>query len=97
MKHEQFLELIKRKVAIHESLRPDFDAAFAEKIDIKDVFIVWSCKTLQNSKALLSMPHKGAYYYEFTLNGDKNEIYMDVYKKIINKVLPTDKKNEVNN
>lgn len=90
MKHEQFLELIKRKVAIHESLRPDFDAGFAEKIDIKDVFIVWSCKTLQNSKALLSMPHKGAYYYEFTLNGDKNEIYMDVYKKIINKVLPTE-------
>lgn len=92
MKHEQFLELIKRKVAIHESLRPDFDAVFAEKIDIKDVFIVWSCKTLQNSKALLSMPHKGAYYYEFTLNGDKNEVYMDVYKKIINKVLPTNKK-----
>ena len=92
MKHEQFLELIKRKVAIHESLRSDFDADFAEKIDIKDVFIVWSCKTLQNSKALLSMPHKGAYYYEFTLNGDKNEIYMDVYKKIINKVLPIEEK-----
>lgn len=92
MKHEQFLELIKRKVVIHESLRSDFDADFAEKIDIKDVFIVWSCKTLQNSKALLSMPHKGAYYYEFTLNGDKNEIYMDVYKKIINKVLPIEEK-----
>lgn len=97
MKHEEFIEEAKRRVAIHESLRPDFDAVFAEKIDIKDVFVVWSCKTLQNSKALLSMPHKGAYYYEFTLNGDKNEIYMDVYKKFINKVLPTNKKNEVNN
>lgn len=92
MKHEEFIKEAKRKVAIHESLRPDFDAVFVEKIDIKDVFVVWSCKTLQNSKALLSMPHKGAYYYEFTLNGDKNEIYMDVYKKIINKVLPTNKK-----
>ena len=92
MKHEEFIELAKKQVASYESVRPGFDINFAEKIDIKDVFVVWSCKTLQNSKALLSMPHKGAYYYEFTLNGDKNEIYMDVYKKFINKVLPTNKK-----
>lgn len=92
MKHEEFIELAKKQVASYESVRPDFDINFTEKIDIKDVFLVWSCKTLQNSKALLSMPHKGAYYYEFTLNGDKNEIYMDVYKKIINKVLPADEK-----
>ncbi len=87
MKHEQFIEFAKKEVASYESMRSDFDIDFAEKIDVKDVFIVWSCKTLQNSKALLSMPYKGAYYYEFTLNGDKNEIYMDVYEKVMNKAL----------
>lgn len=92
MTHEEFIEHAKRKVASFESVRSDISFDEAEKFDISQVFVVWSCKTLQNSKALLSMPHKGAYYYEFTLNGDKNEIYMDVYKKIINKVLPTDKK-----
>lgn len=35
----------------------------------------------------MSMPHKGAYYYEFTFNGNKEEIYMDVYKKLVNKKL----------
>lgn len=35
----------------------------------------------------MSAPHKGAYYYEFTMNGNKEEIYMDVYKKVVNKPL----------
>ncbi|KWZ95986.1 hypothetical protein HMPREF3224_01022 [Anaerococcus hydrogenalis] len=42
---------------------------------------------MQNSKCLMSTPVKGAYYYEFTYNGDKGEIYMDVYKKVENVAL----------
>lgn len=80
IKHEEFLRLSQRKVAEYENKRVDIK----EEIDADDVFIVWSCKTLQNSKALLSARHKGAYYYEFTYNGDKGEIYMDVYKKVEN-------------
>lgn len=52
-----------------------------KKINIKDVYVVWMCKTLQNSKALLSTNVPDGLYYEFTYNGDKNELYMDVYKK----------------
>lgn len=84
IRHEEFIELCRRKVASYESLRADFNTNDSMKFDLEDVFVVWSCKTLQNSKALMSMPHKGSYYYEFTLNGDKKEIYMDVYKKIEN-------------
>ena len=51
------------------------------KINIKDVYVVWMCKTLQNSKALLSTSVNDGLYYEMTYNGDKNELYMDVYKK----------------
>lgn len=52
-----------------------------------DVFIVWYCKTLQNHKALLSTTLYDGMYYEFTYNGDKNEAYLDAYKKWENKVV----------
>ena len=50
-------------------------------IDLGDVFIVWSCKTLQNFKALASTTVSDGMYYEITYNGDKNEMYFDAYKK----------------
>ena len=58
----------------------------ADKTDQKqiteaDVFVVWSCKTLQNHKALLSTTVSDGMYYELTYNGDKQELYFDAYKK----------------
>ncbi len=50
-------------------------------ISIDDVFVVWSCKTLQNFKALLSTTVADGMYYEITYNGDKKEFYIDAYKK----------------
>lgn len=50
-------------------------------ISIDDVFVVWSCKTLQNFKALLSTTVPDGMYYEITYNGDKDEFYLDAYKK----------------
>lgn len=46
-----------------------------------DVYIVWFSKTLQNWKALVSTTIPDGLYYEITHNGDKNETYVDVYKK----------------
>ena len=46
-----------------------------------DVYIVWYCKTLQNWKALLSTTLFDGMYYELTINGDKDEAYLDAYKK----------------
>lgn len=52
------------------------------KIDLSNVFIVWSCKTLQNYKALASTTVSGdGVYAEYTYNGDKQELYEDVYVK----------------
>ena len=50
-----------------------------------DVFVVWSCKALQNNKALLSTTLFDGMYYEITYNGDKNEMYFDAYKKFENR------------
>lgn len=58
-----------------------------KNISKDDVFVVWSCKTLQNKKALLSATFKGAPYFEITYNGDKDETYVDVYKKEKNYVV----------
>lgn len=52
-----------------------------------DVYIVWYCKTLQNWKALAGSTLADDMYFELTLNGEKNEIYLDVYKKFENKCI----------
>lgn len=52
-----------------------------KQIGLEDVYVVWFCKTLQNWKALLSTNVRDGVYYEITHNGDKNETYVDVYKK----------------
>ena len=55
------------------------------QIERDDVFIVWSCKTLQNYKCLASTTVSGdGIYAEYTYNGDKQELYEDVYKKLTN-------------
>ena len=50
-------------------------------LTMDNVYIVWFCKTLQNWKALVSTTVPDGVYYEVTYNGDKAEIYLDVYKK----------------
>lgn len=46
-----------------------------------DVYVVWTCKTLQNNKALLSTDRPDGLYFEATYNGTKKELYLDPYKK----------------
>lgn len=50
-----------------------------------DIYIVWLSKVLQNNKALLSTTLPDGMYYEVTYNGDKQELYLDAYKKFENR------------
>ena len=64
----------------------DFFNEEVEKTDgftltVDDVYIVWWSKTLQNWKALVSTTVSDEMYYEVTYNGDKQETYIDAYKK----------------
>lgn len=68
----------------------DFFNEEVEKTDgfvltVDDVYIVWWSKTLQNWKALVSTTVSDGMYYEVTYNGDKQETYIDAYKKWKNK------------
>ena len=82
MNHEEFT---KRAIQlVLDYTRTHLDPTDKFDISADDVYIVWSCKTLQNSKALLSTTVSDGMYYEVTLNGDKKEIYFDAYKKFQN-------------
>ena len=55
---------------------------------LDEVYVVWSCKTLENWKALLSTTLPDGMYYEVTHNGAKRETYLDAYKKFHNVCIP---------
>lgn len=64
----------------------DMEVYNANEITPDDMYVVWFCKTLQNWKALVSGVHIKE-YIEVTYNGDKQEIYVDVYQKACNECL----------
>ena len=49
-----------------------------------EVFTVWKAKILQNWKYLISSTLPDGMYYELTFNGDRQEWYLDAYKKFEN-------------
>lgn len=79
MSSKDFIELCKLKVANY--FNDHCEKTDNVNITTDDVFVVWYCKTLQNHKALLSTNVSDGMYYELTFNGDKNQLYMDAYKK----------------
>lgn len=83
MGNEEFLNKCKEIVKKYEIEHLDK----SDKIPKFEVFVVWSCKTLQNNKALLSTTLFNGMYYELTYNGDKKELYLDAYKKFENKCI----------
>lgn len=85
MTNQQFIELCKKTVC--EYTNAHLDKTDNKEITVDDVFIVWLCKTLQNAKALVSTTVHDGMYYELTYNGDKNEVYLDAYKKWENRCI----------
>lgn len=85
MPNQEFLMLCKTLIIDYYNDR--VDKTDNKQICLDDVFVVWSCKTLQNNKALLSTTVSDGMYYELTYNGDKNELYFDAYKKWENRCI----------
>ena len=79
MGSKEFLKLSKRIVV--DYFNSHVDKTDEKQITEDDVFVVWGCKTLQNNKSLLSTTVSDGMYYEITHNGDKQETYVDAYKK----------------
>lgn len=88
MDNKKFIDLCKEEVMKYAN--EHLDKTDKKEITMDDVFVVWSCKTLQNNKALLSTTLFDGMYYEITFNGDKKEMYFDAYKKWENKCIKLD-------
>ena len=86
MNEKEFVKLCKSTVASY--VNDALDKTDNKHITEDDVFIVWMCKTLQNSKAMVSTTLFDGMYYELTYNGDKKELYLDAYKKWENRCVP---------
>ena len=86
MGNDKFLKVV--KAAVTKYVNERLDKSDGKKITEDDVFIVWSCKTLQNNKALAGTTLSDGMYYELTYNGDKDELYFDAYKKWENICIP---------
>ena len=80
MQNKDFVEKAKQAVVDYFNSQADSTDKNG-RITADDVYVVWLVKALQNNKALLSTTVADGMYYEFTWNGDKNEGYMDAYKK----------------
>ena len=80
MQEKDFRQLAIKAVVEYFNSQVDFTDKNG-KITEDQVFVVWMTKVLQNNKALLSTTIPDGMYYEATWNGDKNEGYLDAYKK----------------
>lgn len=88
MGNDRFEKLAKKIVV--DYVNKHLDKSDGVVIDESNVFIVWSCKTLQNNKALVSTELSDGMYYEITYNGDERQIYFDAYKKWENLCIEVD-------
>lgn len=80
MQNKDFVEKAKQAVVDYFNSQADSTDKNG-RITADEVYVVWLVKVLQNNKALLSTTVPDGMYYEFTWNGDKNEGYLDAYKK----------------
>lgn len=85
MNTESFHDLCAENIVKY--VNEHLDKADQKEISSNDIFEVWNCKTLQNNKGLFSTTLLDGMYYEMTYNGDKNELYLDAYKKWENKCI----------
>ena len=89
MDSKVFIELAKKSVANYFNNHKDPTDEITLSPD--DVYVVWSCKTLQHNKAMLSTPVSDGMYYECTFNGDKDVMYLDAYKRWIQEVIKNER------
>jgi hypothetical protein len=80
------------KETIRDYVNEHIDKADKMQITVDDVYVVWFCKTLQNWKVLASTTVPDGMYYELTYNGDKDEMYLDAYKKFENRCIRGEEK-----
>ena len=78
MTDKEFVSLCKQSVVTY------LNTHSRRHLTTDNVYVVWQCRTLQNWKALVSTDVPDGMYYEVTHNGDRNETYIDCYRRCDN-------------
>ena len=85
MSNENFIDYALRLV--RQYAEEHLDKSDPEARNDFTIYPVWLSKILQNNKGLFSTSLFDGMYYEITYNGDKDEFYLDAYKKFENQKL----------
>lgn len=83
MKSDKFIQYAKE--IVHNYICEHLDKS--DIIPEFEVYVVWYAYELGHSKALVSSSLLDGMYYEVTYNSNKNEVYLDTYKKFENKCI----------
>lgn len=80
---DRFLKIAKLRVVGANAVETAESGEYELTVD--DLYIVWFAKILGNWKAMISTNQPGdGLYFEVTYNGEKNQTYVDIYKKSAN-------------
>ena len=72
------------EVICKNELIKELKEKYNEDYKIQELHMVWYAKELQNHKCTICDLRPNQRYYECTYNGDKNELYVDIYEKAHN-------------
>ena len=68
---------VKCKNALIKVLKEKYN----EDFKINELHLVWFARELQNYKCVIIDLSNNQRYYELTYNGNKDELYIDIYQK----------------
>lgn len=84
MDSDKFIDIA--RMLVTEYVSPSEENYIRSDFIKETTFVVWSSKVLQNNKAVIGVSVGSGMYFEVTYNGEKEELYLDAYKKEKNQV-----------
>lgn len=81
------------EVAAKNAIIDTLNTVLDDQLKISDLDFVWFSHTLANKKCMVWGPKLKNYYVEVTYSHEKHEMYIDVYNKEINRVVPREELN----
>jgi hypothetical protein len=85
------LEVISKNAIINEVKKE-----YGEELKIEELHLVWFTKALQNFKCVVvDLRPDNQRLYECTYNGNKQELYVDIYEKKVNRKICKEDFNKV--
>lgn len=94
IKKNQIINSYNYEVICKNALIEQLKKLYNEDFKIEDLHLVWFSKILQNYKCVIVDLRANQRYYEITFNGNKNEIYIDIYQKEHNIVVSNENFND---